>query len=94
MRHPGPGEHVGGGDCRIHTGRGQRRGACGCAGRRTRTATVQVAPGARLRPVQVSPVTVNAVAPVSVSVSAPVAVPPELASVNVREIACPTPTCP
>ena len=47
-----------------------------------------------LMPVQVSPVTVNAAAPVSVSVSTPVAVPPELASVNVCETACPVPTCP
>jgi hypothetical protein len=35
-----------------------------------RTVTVQVPPAARLMPVQVSPVTVNAAAPVSVSVSA------------------------
>ena len=58
------------------------------------TVIVQVPPAVRLMPVQVSPVMVNAAAPVTVSVSAPVAEPPELASVNVFEIACPVPTCP
>jgi hypothetical protein len=59
-----------------------------------RTVTVQVPPAARLMPVQVSPVTVNAATPVSVSVSAPVACPPVLASVNVCEAVCPAATCP
>jgi hypothetical protein len=48
-----------------------------------RTVTVQDPPGARLAPVQVSALAVNAAAPAKVTVSAPVACPPELASVNV-----------
>ncbi len=46
------------------------------------TVTVQDAPRARLVPVQVSPVVVNAAAPSSVTVSGPVASPPELARVK------------
>ena len=58
------------------------------------TVTVQVPLAARLVPVQVSPVMVNAAEPVSVSVSVPVAWLPVLASVNVCETGCPVPTCP
>jgi hypothetical protein len=57
-----------------------------------RTVTVHVLPGPRLR--QVSPAMVKAAAPVSVTRSLPVADQPELASVNVRETACPAATCP
>jgi len=45
--------------------------------------TVQVLPGPRLVPVQVSAVLANAAGPVRVMVSAEVAEPPELASVKV-----------
>ena len=56
--------------------------------------TVQVLPGARLVPMQVSPVTLNAAAPVSVAVSGPPATAPELASVKLYARFSPTPACP
>ena len=58
-----------------------------------RTVTVHVFPGLSVLR-QVSPVMVNAADPVSRTRSLPVAVPPVLASVNVREAVFPVGTCP
>jgi hypothetical protein len=59
-----------------------------------RTATVHFFPGFRLVSRQVPPVMVNAAGPASRIRSFPLAVPPVLASVNVREAVLPTATRP